>query len=429
MRLNIVARQRGGARDHRGPDRDLQAARRRDRRALRRAPLPELPLPAHAQRPRRALRPRAPRVERRPHRRALADRRRRRRGRTPTSCPHEFVHSWNGKYRRPGGARHARLPAAHEGRAALGLRGADRVPRRGADRRAAASGRPSTGATTSPSTAAYLDTVSRPHLAAARATRRSPRSSSTTRRAPGRRTAAASTSTTRASSSGSKPTSSSASRRRASARSTISAASSTAPPGGAPEVKPYTFDDVVAALNEVAPYDWKAFFDAAPRFDRAARAARRHRRRRLEARVHRRDERPPARGRGRRRRGEPELLARHQGRRTTGRSATSSRTRPPRRPASGPGMKLVAVNGRRHNVARLREAIKAAKGTAREDRAARRERRLLQDARPRLPRRRALPAPPARRVEAGPALRDREAADQEEVKAPSARTLQCSVLQ
>ncbi|MGH3694185.1 MAG: M61 family metallopeptidase [Pseudonocardiaceae bacterium] len=30
---------------------------------------------------------------------------------------------------------------------------------------------------------------------------------------------------------------------------------------GPPEVKPYTFDDVVATLNEVAPYDWRAFLD------------------------------------------------------------------------------------------------------------------------------------------------------------------------
>lgn len=29
---------------------------------------------------------------------------------------------------------------------------------------------------------------------------------------------------------------------------------------GAPEVKTYTFDDLVAALNEVAPYNWKSFF-------------------------------------------------------------------------------------------------------------------------------------------------------------------------
>jgi predicted metalloprotease with PDZ domain len=29
----------------------------------------------------------------------------------------------------------------------------------------------------------------------------------------------------------------------------------------APEVRPYTFDDVVTTLNEVAPYDWRAFFN------------------------------------------------------------------------------------------------------------------------------------------------------------------------
>jgi predicted metalloprotease with PDZ domain len=31
-------------------------------------------------------------------------------------------------------------------------------------------------------------------------------------------------------------------------------------PSGAPMVKPYTFDDVVNGLNEVAPYDWRKFF-------------------------------------------------------------------------------------------------------------------------------------------------------------------------
>jgi predicted metalloprotease with PDZ domain len=30
-------------------------------------------------------------------------------------------------------------------------------------------------------------------------------------------------------------------------------------PGGAPALKPYTFDDVVSALNSVQPYDWAAF--------------------------------------------------------------------------------------------------------------------------------------------------------------------------
>ena len=32
------------------------------------------------------------------------------------------------------------------------------------------------------------------------------------------------------------------------------------PPSGPPLVKPYTFDDVVNTMNEVAPYDWRTFF-------------------------------------------------------------------------------------------------------------------------------------------------------------------------
>ena len=31
-------------------------------------------------------------------------------------------------------------------------------------------------------------------------------------------------------------------------------------PGGAPAIKPYSFDDLVAALNAIQPYDWAAFF-------------------------------------------------------------------------------------------------------------------------------------------------------------------------
>jgi predicted metalloprotease with PDZ domain len=34
------------------------------------------------------------------------------------------------------------------------------------------------------------------------------------------------------------------------------------PPGGPPAVRTYKFDDVVAALNAVAPYDWTGFFQA-----------------------------------------------------------------------------------------------------------------------------------------------------------------------
>lgn len=32
-------------------------------------------------------------------------------------------------------------------------------------------------------------------------------------------------------------------------------------PGGPPEVKPYTFDDIVSAMNQVASYDWRTFFN------------------------------------------------------------------------------------------------------------------------------------------------------------------------
>ena len=31
-------------------------------------------------------------------------------------------------------------------------------------------------------------------------------------------------------------------------------------PGGPPTLKPYTFEDVVKALNQVAPYDWASFW-------------------------------------------------------------------------------------------------------------------------------------------------------------------------
>ena len=31
-------------------------------------------------------------------------------------------------------------------------------------------------------------------------------------------------------------------------------------PGGVPALKTYTFEDVVAALNAVQPYDWAGFF-------------------------------------------------------------------------------------------------------------------------------------------------------------------------
>ena len=35
---------------------------------------------------------------------------------------------------------------------------------------------------------------------------------------------------------------------------------STGAPSGPPQVKTYTFDDIVNTLNQVAPYDWRGFW-------------------------------------------------------------------------------------------------------------------------------------------------------------------------
>ena len=43
--------------------------------------------------------------------------------------PHEFTHSWNGKYRRPAGPCDTELSGADEGRPAVGLRRSHGIPR------------------------------------------------------------------------------------------------------------------------------------------------------------------------------------------------------------------------------------------------------------------------------------------------------------
>ena len=52
---------------------------------------------------------------------------------------------------------------------------------------------------------------------------------------------------------------------------------------GSPAVSPYTLDDVVATLNQVAPFDWKSFLAGAGGSHRRRGAARRHRPGRLAA--------------------------------------------------------------------------------------------------------------------------------------------------
>src|SRR6185295_11333669 len=101
--------------------------------ALRRPPLPALPVAPLAERPRGALRPRAPRIERQPGARAAVARRR------PAPRPRlaalARVRPLVERQVPPaGGARHARLSAADDRRAAVGLRRHDPVSRLSARR-------------------------------------------------------------------------------------------------------------------------------------------------------------------------------------------------------------------------------------------------------------------------------------------------------
>jgi predicted metalloprotease with PDZ domain len=53
-------------------------------------------------------------------------------------------------------------------------------------------------------------------------------------------------------------------------------------PSTPPMVKPYTFDDVVTTLNDVAPFDWRDFLQTRLNSTDGPRAAGRHRTGRLE---------------------------------------------------------------------------------------------------------------------------------------------------
>ena len=58
-------------------------------------------------------------------------------------------------------------------------------------------------------------------------------------------------------------------------------------PGGKPELKTYTFDDIVATLNSLAPYDWNGFLRTRLGFPHSFDTDRGHRRQRLETRLQR----------------------------------------------------------------------------------------------------------------------------------------------
>jgi predicted metalloprotease with PDZ domain len=131
---------------------------------------------------------------------------------------------------------------------------------------------------------------------------------------------------------------------------------------GPPSVKPYGFDDVVAAMNEVAPYDWKAFFTQ-----------------RLQS----TEARAPlggVEGSGWKLVFTEEMTEFQVAAESDAGAANLSYSigirlsedgsvgdvvpdSPAAKAGIGPGMKLVGVNGRRSSIARVREAVKAAKGT------------------------------------------------------------------
>ena len=117
-------------------DRQLPPPGEGSRRLVRRAPLPRLPFPLHAQRSRGSLRPGAPRVQRRPHRRAFPDRARHPQNPRLPSAPRvrAFLERQVPPSRRTHHRRRPRrrLRYRHEGRPALGLRRTHQLPGRGA---------------------------------------------------------------------------------------------------------------------------------------------------------------------------------------------------------------------------------------------------------------------------------------------------------
>jgi predicted metalloprotease with PDZ domain len=170
-------------------------------------------------------------------------------------------------------------------------------------------------------------------------------------------------------------------------------------PSTGPMVKTYTFDDVINALNQVVPYDWRGFW------------------------IERLTNHGPGaplggiEGSGWKLvydESQSEMLRGVESNyhvvggafsiglelREDGTITDTTEGMPAALAGIGPGMKLIAVNGRQYSPEVLRDALKAGKGRYRSARTPGREHRLLQNLQARLPRRRALPAPGTRRIEA-----------------------------
>ena len=129
-------------------------------------------------------------------------------------------------------------------------------------------------------------------------------------------------------------------------------------PSTGPMVKPYTFDDVVSALNQIAPYDWRGFWTerltnhgpGAPLGGVEGSGWKV---------VYDDTPSPMEGGRGRRSVGTRYSLGLELG--ADGIIADTIEGMPAALAGIGPGMKLVAVNGRRFSSEVLKDALKAAK--------------------------------------------------------------------
>jgi predicted metalloprotease with PDZ domain len=129
-------------------------------------------------------------------------------------------------------------------------------------------------------------------------------------------------------------------------------------PTTGPMLKPYTFDDVVSALNQIAPYDWRGFWterltNHGPGAPLGG----------IEGSgwkvVYDETPSPMEGGRGRRSVGTRYSLGLELG--ADGNIADTIEGMPAALAGVGPGMKLVAVNGRRFSPEVLKDALKAAK--------------------------------------------------------------------
>ena len=181
-------------------------------------------------------------------------------------------------------------------------------------------------------------------------------------------------------------------------------------PGGEPALKTYTFEDIVARPQRRRALRLGGLPAHAARFDGARHAARSGAKCRMENRLQRAAERRSKRIRDRAKAAGPEFFDRH----AIGDDGSVDdviHDGPSYKAGIGPGMKITAVNGHQFTAEGLKDAIDAAKSTSDADRADDRKRRASANVLGRLSRRAALSASRAQQRRARLPERDRSATD------------------